>query len=148
MGMVTWILLCPRRSLTTFTFSSAKSNSVAAVWRISWKRMSGSWARFSSGLNTYRMKFDLRSHPPTVSPADRLKIFLFGGALLLLINFSMPMGGLIDIPTSFFLKNKLHLAANQLAVFKLVTGAPLFLSFMFGFLRDRWSEIQIRELRM
>jgi MFS family permease len=74
-----------------------------------------------------------------MSGAARFNIFLFGGALLLLVNFSAPMGGLIDIPVSFFLKNKLHLQANELAVFKLWTGAPLFLGFLFGFLRDRWS---------
>ncbi|HEY2659816.1 MAG TPA: hypothetical protein VGI79_08855 [Caulobacteraceae bacterium] len=71
--------------------------------------------------------------------AGRLKIFLFGGLLLLLINFSAPMNGLIDIPVTFFLKNRMHLESNQLAVFKLWTGAPLFAGFMFGFFRDRWS---------
>jgi hypothetical protein len=79
------------------------------------------------------------AEPALVPPSQRWKIFLFGGILLLLINFSGPAGGLVDIPASFFLKNKLHLAANQLAVFKLWTGAPLFLGFAFGFLRDRWS---------
>ena len=74
-----------------------------------------------------------------ISDADRWKIFLFGGGLLLLINFSSPAGGLIDIPVSFFLKNRLHLQSNELAVFKLWIGTPLFLSFLFGFLRDRWS---------
>jgi MFS family permease len=76
---------------------------------------------------------------PAVSLADRLNIFLFGGVLILLINFGHPAGGIIDIPVSFFLKNKLHLQANQLAVFKLLAGTPLFLGFVFGFLRDRWS---------
>lgn len=76
---------------------------------------------------------------PTPAGAARWKIFLLGGLLMLLINFSSPTGGLIDIPASFFLKNKLHLEAHQLAVFKLWTGAPLFVGFMFGFLRDRWS---------
>ena len=73
------------------------------------------------------------------SSAERLRLFLFGGALLILINFADPSLGLINIPVSFFLKNRLHLQANQLAVFKLWVGVPLFLAFMFGFLRDRWS---------
>lgn len=79
---------------------------------------------------------------PTLAPVsanDRFRLFLFGGALLILINFSDPSLGLINIPVSFFLKNRLHLQANQLAVFKLWVGVPLFLAFMFGFLRDRWS---------
>lgn len=74
-----------------------------------------------------------------VSRDDHLRLMLFGGALLLLINFAAPMHGLIGIPVSFFLKNRLHLSANRLAVFNLAVGAPLFVSFLFGFLRDRWS---------
>src|SRR6202000_2211470 len=35
--------------------------------------------------------------------------------------------------------HKLHLHANQLAVFKLWASIPMFLGFVFGFLRDRWS---------
>ena len=64
---------------------------------------------------------------------------LLGGALLLLINFAGPMNGLIGIPVAFFLKNRLHLAAHEMAIFNLMTGAPLFASFVFGFTRDRWS---------
>jgi MFS family permease len=64
---------------------------------------------------------------------------LFGGVLLLLINLAAPMHGLIGIPVSFFLKNRLHLSANQLAVFNLWVGAPLFVGFLFGFVRDRWN---------
>lgn len=77
---------------------------------------------------------------PASAPADdHLRLMLFGGALLLLINLAAPMHGLIGVPVAFFLKNRLHLTANQLAVFNLWTGAPLFAGFVFGFLRDRWS---------
>ena len=77
---------------------------------------------------------------PVAAPADdHLRLMLFGGALLLLINLAAPMHGLIGIPVAFFLKNRLHLAASQLAVFNLWVGAPLFAGFVFGFLRDRWS---------
>ena len=69
----------------------------------------------------------------------RLGLFLFGGLLMLLINVGDPAVGLINIPVSFFLKNRLHLAAEQLAIFRIWTGIPLFLSLGFGFLRDRWS---------
>ena len=63
----------------------------------------------------------------------------YGGALLLLLNFASPGGGLIGVPISFFLKNKLHLQAHELALFNLWTSAPLYAAFVFGFLRDRWS---------
>ncbi|HEY5106855.1 MAG TPA: hypothetical protein VII73_08790 [Caulobacteraceae bacterium] len=82
---------------------------------------------------------DDRGAPPPLSPPDRLRVLGFGGALLLLINFAGPMNGLITIPVTFFLKNRMHLTANGLAVFNLWVGAPLFVSFLFGLARDRWS---------
>ena len=76
---------------------------------------------------------------PLIADRRRLSLFLFGGLLMLLINVGDPAVGLINIPVSFFLKNRLHLAAHEQAMFRLAIGAPLFVSFVFGFLRDRWS---------
>ena len=76
---------------------------------------------------------------PALSDAQRLQAFAFGGLLLVLMNFSGPAGGMIDIPVTFFLKNRMHLQSNQLAVFKLWIGLPLIVGFVFGFIRDRWS---------
>ncbi len=74
-----------------------------------------------------------------LSGARRVQAFAFGGLLLVLMNFSSPAAGMIDIPVTFFLKNRMHLASNELAVFKLWIGLPLMLGFVFGFIRDRWS---------
>jgi MFS family permease len=79
--------------------------------------------------------------PQNAAVPARLGLYLFGGLLMLLMNFSDPAAGLINIPISFFLKNRLHLAAHELAIFRLWIGTPLFLSFAFGFLRDRWSPL-------
>ena len=76
---------------------------------------------------------------PLIHDRRRLGLFLFGGLLMLLLNVGDPAVGLINIPVSFFLKNRLHLAAHEQAMFRLWIGAPLFVSFVFGFLRDRWS---------
>ncbi len=40
------------------------------------------------------------------------------------------------LPISFFLKNKLHLKAHQVAEFQLIGAIPTYLSFLFGFARD------------
>ena len=72
-----------------------------------------------------------------LSGRRRVQVFAFGGLLLVLMNFSGPGAGMIDIPVSFFLKNRMHLQANELAVFKLWVGLPLILGFVFGFIRDR-----------
>jgi MFS family permease len=78
-------------------------------------------------------------HTVALSDAKRIQAFAFGGMLLVLMNFSGPTGGMIDIPVTFFLKNRMHLQSNELAVFKLWIGLPLILGFVFGFIRDRWS---------
>jgi hypothetical protein len=74
-----------------------------------------------------------------LSAPERGRVLGYTGVLLLLLNFAAPNGGLIGVPISFFLKNRLHLAAHELALFNLWTGAPLYAAFVFGFLRDRWS---------
>jgi hypothetical protein len=56
--------------------------------------------------------------------------------LIALLAFGSPFGGLIDIPISFFLKNRLHLTAHEVADFRLVSAIPLYLSCVFGFIRD------------
>ena len=43
------------------------------------------------------------------------------------------------MPVSFFLKNRLHLKSSETAIFLLWAGSPLFVGFVFGMVRDRWS---------
>jgi MFS family permease len=77
---------------------------------------------------------------PTILPGSvRRRIFLYLGILIVLLAFGSPSGGLIEIPISFFLKNKLHLTAHELAEFRLLAAIPLFLSAVFGFVRDTWN---------
>jgi hypothetical protein len=84
--------------------------------------------------------------PPNVlSPPVRRRIFLYLGLLIILLAFGSPAGGLIDIPVTFFLKNKLHLKSHELADFRLLAAIPLYLSFVFGFIRDIWSPFGIKD---
>jgi Major Facilitator Superfamily len=82
---------------------------------------------------------DIEVEPTDLSPSARRRIFLYLGILVILIVFGSPSGGLIDIPISFLLKNKLKLSAHEVAGFRLVAAIPLYLSFVFGFIRDIWS---------
>jgi MFS family permease len=75
----------------------------------------------------------------------RRRIFLYLGLLIVLLGFGSPSGGLIDIPITFLLKNKLHLEAHELAQFRLVSAIPLYLSFVFGFIRDTWNPFGMRD---
>ena len=83
---------------------------------------------------------------PTDLPAGtRQRIFLYLGILIVLLAFGGPSGGLIDIPISFLLKNKLHLQAHEVATFRLVAAMPLYFAFAFGFIRDTWSPFGMRD---
>lgn len=85
------------------------------------------------------MKDDAGVPQVRLPASERLRLLLSVGLLLLLINLAAPSGGLISLPVLFFLKNRLHLDAQAFALFNLWLGIPLYLSFLFGFLRDRWS---------
>jgi MFS family permease len=83
--------------------------------------------------------------PADLSPSERHGIFLYLGILIILLAFGGPSGGLIDIPISFFLKNRLHLTAHEVATFRLIAAIPLYLSFVFGFIRDMWNPLGMRD---
>ena len=68
-----------------------------------------------------------------------MRIVIYLGVLLVLLGFGSLGGGLIGLPISFLLKNKLHLEAREMAIFALIAGAPSHVSFLFGFVRDIWN---------
>jgi MFS family permease len=88
---------------------------------------------------------DAPAAPADLSPSTRHGIFLYLGILIVLLAFGGPSGGLIDIPISFFLKNRLHLTAHEVANFRLVVAIPLYLSFVFGFIRDTWNPLGMKD---
>ncbi|MEA2833163.1 MAG: hypothetical protein QOG66_1365 [Methylobacteriaceae bacterium] len=83
--------------------------------------------------------------PTPLRPAERWRAFAYLGGLIVLISLGDPNGGLMDIPVSFLLKNKLHLEASEVARFRLVAAIPLYLSFVFGLLRDTWNPFGIKD---
>jgi Na+/melibiose symporter-like transporter len=83
--------------------------------------------------------------PTTLPNLVRRRIFLYLGVLIVLLGFGAPSGGLIDIPITFFLKNKLHLKAHELADFRLLSAIPLYLSCVFGFIRDTWNPFGMKD---
>ena len=96
-------------------------------------------------MTTNRSAANVAITSTTLSPLVRQKIFLYLGVLIVLLTFGSPHGGLIDIPISFFLKNKLYLEAHELADFRLVAAIPLYLSFVFGFIRDMWNPFKMKD---
>jgi hypothetical protein len=49
-------------------------------------------------------------------------MLLYAGVPILLVNFAAPYQGLIGLPITFFLKNRLHLSAHRTAQFNLIVG--------------------------
>jgi Major Facilitator Superfamily len=74
--------------------------------------------------------------PTQLEGSARRKIFLYLALLTVLAGYGAPHGGLIYIPISFILKNKLQLNAHELADFRLLVGLPLYFAVVFGLARD------------
>jgi len=83
---------------------------------------------------------DLPPSEVTPLPArQRLFLLTASGVPILLFTLATPYQGLIALPMVFFLKNRLHLDASGTARFAFLLCIPLFVGFVFGFIRDRWS---------
>lgn len=71
-------------------------------------------------------------------------IFLYFIPLTLMIYTFAPES-LLDIPTAYMLKDHLAASAPMVAMFRLITGLPLYLGFVFGFARDLWNPLGLRD---
>lgn len=75
----------------------------------------------------------------------RDQTLLYFGWLTLFIYLATPAGYLLDIQTSYLLKNQLHATATQISIFRLVTGIPVYFAFAFGLARDHWNPLGLRD---
>jgi hypothetical protein len=88
--------------------------------------------------------------PHTFRPTDlplttRWRIFAYLGALTAILGLGDPNEGLLNLPVSFLLKNKLQLSAHDMAAFRLVSALPLYFAAVFGFVRDSWHPLGMRD---
>src|SRR5215470_12923130 len=72
-------------------------------------------------------------------------VFLYFPPLTLLVFLALPNGFLLDIATSFMLKNQVQATPAQIANFRLLTAIPVYLSFFFGLARDLWNPFGLRD---
>jgi Major Facilitator Superfamily len=72
-------------------------------------------------------------------------VFLYFTPLTLLVFLALPNGFLLDIATSFMLKNQLRATPEQIANFRLLTAVPVYLAFFFGLARDLWNPFGLRD---
>ncbi|HZU85298.1 MAG TPA: MFS transporter [Polyangiaceae bacterium] len=80
-----------------------------------------------------------------VARRSNSQIFTYFGALVFLIALASPVGYLGDISTTYMLKNRLHATASEVANFRIYTAIPVYLAFVFGFIRDRWNPLGLRD---
>ncbi|WP_454742725.1 MFS transporter [Cupriavidus necator] len=73
------------------------------------------------------------------------RILLYFGWLTLFVHLATPAGYLVDIQTSYLLKNQLHATAPEISTFRLVTGIPVYIAFAFGLARDHWNPLGLRD---
>ncbi|MGT2508477.1 MFS transporter [Cupriavidus basilensis] len=83
--------------------------------------------------------------PPTNGSEGSDRTLLYFGWLTLFIYLATPAGYLVDIQTSYILKNQLHATATQISTFRLVTGIPVYFAFAFGLARDQWNPLGLRD---
>jgi len=73
------------------------------------------------------------------------QVYLYFGPLTLVLYFVLPHGYLLDIATSYMLKNQLHATATEVSIFRLLTAIPLYVSFLFGLTRDLWNPFGLKD---
>jgi len=85
----------------------------------------------------------------TKNPPDeensRRTVFAYFGILTFLIYVASPHAYLLDIATSYMLKNQLHATASQISLFRVLTAGPIYVSFVFGLSRDLWNPLGLRD---
>ncbi len=81
-------------------------------------------------------------------PSSRARsgeVLLYFTPLTLLVFLVLPNGFLLDLATSFMLKNQVGASPQQVATFRLLTAVPVYLSFFFGLTRDLWNPFGLRD---
>ena len=105
-------------------------------------------ARLASPARTALIGSDVMTTPPASArngSSRASQVFLYFGPLTFLIYLGLPHGYLLDIATSYMLKNHLHATATQVAMFRLLTAIPVYASFIFGLTRDLWNPLGMRD---
>jgi predicted MFS family arabinose efflux permease len=73
------------------------------------------------------------------------RVYLYFGPLTLVLYLVLPHGYLLDIVTTYMLKNQLHASATAVSTFRLLTGIPLYISLLFGLTRDLWNPFGLKD---
>ena len=79
------------------------------------------------------------------NPRSNAQIFSYFGTITLLYWLVVPHQGFVDIPVAFILQHKFHLDTVGVAWFRSGVAIPVYLGLIFGFMRDRWNPLGMRD---
>lgn len=82
---------------------------------------------------------------PAADPNRRRNVFLYFGLLTFLVSVASPHAYLLDVASTYMLKNQLHATASQISAFRVLTAAPIYFSVVFGLSRDLWNPFGRRD---
>lgn len=82
---------------------------------------------------------------PETTSRNVNQTYVYFGWLTLFVYLATPTGYLVDIQTSYMLKNQLHATATQVSMFRLLTAIPVYFAFVFGLARDHWNPMGLRD---
>jgi hypothetical protein len=74
-----------------------------------------------------------------------LSIFLYFGASTIILLLVAPDGSWLDVSTAYLLQMQLHASPEQISGFRLLSGLPMYIGFLFGLVRDVWSPFGLRD---
>src|SRR5260370_369959 len=120
---------------------------VPALRRAEGARLGRDDSRVSSRGDAVPRRVQATRHPPSpkTAPPKPGAIFLYFSPLTLLVYLALPHAYLLDIATSYMLKDQLHASATEVSMFRLLTAIPVYLSFVFGLTRDLWNPFGLKD---
>jgi MFS family permease len=89
------------------------------------------------------MTCDATVRSPSSSPAR--SIFLYFGSSTILLLLVAPDGSWLDVATAYMLQMQLKATPQQISWFRVLTGLPIYVGFLFGLVRDVWNPFGLRD---
>jgi MFS family permease len=84
-------------------------------------------------------------HEASATPKPAGPVFAYFTPLILILYLVGPTQYLVDIATTYMLKDQLHASATDVSVFRLVTAIPVYGAILFGLTRDLWNPLGRRD---
>ena len=82
---------------------------------------------------------------PSARAESTGRVYAYFAPVTLLLYLVLPDQYMLDIATSYMLKNQLHASVTEVSTFRLIIAIPAYLAVVFGLARDLWSPFGLRD---